>query len=136
MCTYFHLLSQSMCFGWCKMQCGRPGFNPWVGKTPREGKVYPLQFSWAFLAAQLVKNLPGRRSGFEPCIGKIPWRRERLPTPVLWPGEFHESMGSWLSLFKVIIHMYNPITIFLTVWGLFSAGRAFPSLVFCLQNFL
>ena len=20
---------------------------------------------------------------------KIPWRRERLPTPVFWPGEFH-----------------------------------------------
>jgi len=19
----------------------------------------------------------------------IPWRRERLPTPVFWPGEFH-----------------------------------------------
>ena len=22
-------------------------------------------------------------------MGKIPWRRERLPTPVFWPGEFH-----------------------------------------------
>ena len=22
-------------------------------------------------------------------VGKIPWRRERLPTPILWPGEFH-----------------------------------------------
>ena len=22
-------------------------------------------------------------------VGKIPWRRERLPTPVFWPGEFH-----------------------------------------------
>ena len=21
-------------------------------------------------------------------VGKIPWRRERLPTPVFWPGEF------------------------------------------------
>ena len=26
-------------------QCGRPGFNPWVGKTPGEGKGYPLQYS-------------------------------------------------------------------------------------------
>ena len=24
-----------------------------------------------------------------PCVGKIPWRRERLPTPAFWPGEFH-----------------------------------------------
>ena len=31
MCTRFHLLSQCMCFGWCKMQCGRPGFDPCVG---------------------------------------------------------------------------------------------------------
>ena len=22
-------------------------------------------------------------------VGKIPWRREWLPTPVFWPGEFH-----------------------------------------------
>ena len=21
--------------------------------------------------------------------GKIPWRKERLPTPLFWPGEFH-----------------------------------------------
>ena len=38
--------------------------------------------------AQLVKNLPSRRYGFNPWVGKIPWRRERLPTPVFWPGEF------------------------------------------------
>ena len=24
----------------------------------------------------------------DPWVGKIPWRRERLPTPVLWPREF------------------------------------------------
>jgi len=22
-------------------------------------------------------------------VGKIPWRREGLSTPVFWPGEFH-----------------------------------------------
>src|SRR5574340_114065 len=30
-----------------------------------------------------------RRPGFDPWVGKIPWRRERLPIPVFWPGEFH-----------------------------------------------
>ena len=25
----------------------------------------------------------------DPWVGKIPWRRERLPPPVFWPGEFH-----------------------------------------------
>ena len=27
--------------------------------------------------------------GSIPRVGKIPWRRERLPTSVFWPGEFH-----------------------------------------------
>ena len=27
------------------------------------------------------------RLGFDPWVGKIPWRREWLPTPVLLPGE-------------------------------------------------
>ena len=34
-------------------------------------------------------------TGFNPWIGKIPWRRERLPTPVFWPGEFHELYSPW-----------------------------------------
>ena len=27
--------------------------------------------------------------GSIPGLGRSPWRRERLPTPVFWPGEFH-----------------------------------------------
>ena len=30
-----------------------------------------------------------KRPGFDPWVGKIPWRREPLPTPVFLPGEFH-----------------------------------------------
>ena len=29
------------------------------------------------------------RPGFDSWVGTIPWRREQLPTPVSWPGEFH-----------------------------------------------
>ena len=40
--------------------------------------------------AQLVKNLPAMQETWVPSLGwEVPWRRERLPTPVLWPGEFH-----------------------------------------------
>ena len=63
------------------------------GRSPGEGIVYPLQYSWASLVAQLAKNLPAmRKLGFNPRVMKIPWRRERLPTPGFWPGEFH---GQW-----------------------------------------
>ena len=46
--------------------------------------------------AQLVKIcLQCRRPEFDPWIEKIPWRRERLPTPVFWPGEFHGLYSTW-----------------------------------------
>ena len=35
------------------------------------------------------------RPGFHPWVGKIPWKRERLPTPVFWPGEFHGLCSQW-----------------------------------------
>ena len=35
------------------------------------------------------------RPGFNPWVGKIPWRRERLATPVFWPGEFHGLYSPW-----------------------------------------
>ena len=31
----------------------------------------------------------------DPLVGKIPWRRVRLPTPVFWPGEFHVLYSLW-----------------------------------------
>ena len=69
---------------------GDPSLIPGSGRSPGEGVSYLLQYSWASFVAQLVKNLPAMgRPGFDPWVGKIPWRRERLPTPVFWPGEYH-----------------------------------------------
>ena len=46
--------------------------------------------------AQLIKNPPAMwRPGFDPWVGKIPWRRERLSTPVFWPGEFNGLHSPW-----------------------------------------
>ena len=53
---------------------GNPALTPGLGRSPAEGISYPLQFSWASLLAQLVKNPP---AGQETWVGKIPWRRER-----------------------------------------------------------
>ena len=41
-----------------------------------------LWLSWKRICLQC------RRPRFDPWVGKIPRRRERLPTPVFWPGEF------------------------------------------------
>ena len=36
--------------------------------------------------AQMVKN---QETGFDPWVGKIPWRGKRQPTPVFLPEELH-----------------------------------------------
>ena len=40
----------------------------------------------------MVKTPPAMQ---ETWVGKIPWRREWLPTPVFWPGEFHGLYSPW-----------------------------------------
>ena len=44
------------------------------------------------LVAKLVKNPPVLQ---ETWVRKIPWRREKLPTPVFWPGKFHGLCSPW-----------------------------------------
>ena len=58
--------------------------------------------AWAQLAHVLTRlNISKVNTGFDPWIGKIPWRRAWQPTPVFLPGESHgqepdrlQSMGS------------------------------------------
>ena len=46
--------------------------------------------------AQLVKDPPAMLETFvQSLVGKIPWRRERLPTLVFWPREFHGLYSAW-----------------------------------------
>ena len=81
---------------------GDSGSIPGLGRSPREGIIYPLQYSWASLVTQLVKNLlQCGRPGFDPWVGKMPWRRERLPTRVFWPGELAKS---WTRLSDFHFH--------------------------------
>ena len=43
----------------------------------------------ASLVAQLVKNLPAMQETWVQSLGWEDPLRERLPTPVFWPREFH-----------------------------------------------
>ena len=40
---------------------GDPGLIPGMGRSPGEGIGYALQYSWASLVAQMVKNPPAMR---------------------------------------------------------------------------
>ena len=48
---------------------------------------------WASQMVLVVKNTPANagdmRLRFNLSVGKIPWRREGQPTPVILPGESH-----------------------------------------------
>ena len=66
------------------------GLTPVLGRSAREGIGYPLQYSWASIVAQLVKNLPAMwETWFDPWVGKIPWRREKLPL------QYSDLENSW-----------------------------------------
>ena len=57
-----------------------------------------------------------RRPQFSSWVGKIPWRRARLPTPVFWPREFHGLYSPWglkESDTTERLHFTSPTLIFL-----------------------
>ena len=67
-----------------------PSAVPLSGRSPAEGVGYPLQYSWASLGAQTVKNPPAvwetwvQSSGWEDAL-----EEGMQPTPVFLPGESH-----------------------------------------------
>ena len=73
-----------------------PRSIPGSGRSAGEGIGYPLQNFSDSLVAQLVKNLPAMWDTWIWPLGwEDPWRREQLPTPVFWPGEFHGLYSPW-----------------------------------------
>ena len=79
---------------------GDLGLIPGLGRSPGKGKGYPLQYSglensMAYTVHRVAKSrtrlsdfhftslcLQCRRPQFNSWVGKICWRRDRLPTPV------------------------------------------------------
>ena len=49
-------------------------------------------YRWLWASLWLISKKPTcqcRRHGFDPWVGKIPWRRKWHPTPVFLPGKSH-----------------------------------------------
>ena len=83
---------------------GDPGSIPGLGRSAGERIGYPLQYSWASLVAQIVKNLPAVRETWVQSLGwedpqekgkathssilawKIPWTVTKSRT---WLRDFH-----------------------------------------------
>ena len=61
-----------------------PGSIPRWGRSPGEGIGYPLQFSWAFLVAQVVQNLPAMQESWLWSLG--------------WEGPMEKGMATHSSI--------------------------------------
>ena len=69
---------------------GDPGLIPGSGRFPGDGIGYLLQYSWASLGVQLVKNPPAMWETWFWSLGwEDPLEREWLPISDFWPGESH-----------------------------------------------
>ena len=91
---------ESTCNAW------DPGAIPGSGRSTGEGLGYPLQYSWAPLVAQLVKNLPAM---WETWVWSLGWdnplEKEKetvlisLPLIILTPGSWLSTwlLASWKS---------------------------------------
>ena len=58
-----------------------PGWIPGSGRSPGEGIGYSLQYSWASLVAQLVKDLPTTQETWVRSLGWEDPLEKRKATP-------------------------------------------------------
>ena len=75
---------------------GDLGLIPGLGSSSGEGIGYPLQYSWASLVAQLVKNrLQCGRPRFDSWVRKIPWRGKGYPFQYFSLENFMDCISPW-----------------------------------------
>ena len=63
--------------------------TPGLGSSSGEAIGYPLQYSWASLVAQTVKNPPAMLETWVRSLGREDPLEKWQPTPVFVPGESH-----------------------------------------------
>ena len=89
-----------------------PGSIPWAGRSPGEGIGYPLQYSWASLVAQTVKNPPAIQETWVRSLG--------------WEDPLEEGMATHSSILAWRIPMDR---------GVWRATN-FSLYFFCFHNYI
>ena len=75
-------------------QCKEIEENNGMGKTRDLFKKIRDTIGTFHAKMGTIKDLQYVRPGFEPWVGKIPWRRKGQSTPVLLPGKSHGQRRS------------------------------------------
>ena len=78
------------------LQCGRPGFSPWVGKIP-------LRRAWQSTPV----NLPGDPHGQRSLVGYSPWGRKGLDTTEWLEYNTNTPYTWWLWLIMSFVLYFN-----------------------------
>ena len=92
---YIDLKATRKVSGFCASSAGKesacntgdPSSIPRLGRSPGVGIGYPLQYSWASLVAQLVKNLPAKQEMWVQFLGWEDPLEEHMAT--------HSSVLAW-----------------------------------------
>ena len=80
---------------------GGPGSIPGLGRSPGEGIGYPVQYSWASLVAQRVKNLPEMQDTWAQSLGcKDPLEKGMETHPSILAWRIPTDRGAW----RVTVH--------------------------------
>ena len=79
---------------------------PGLGLSPGEGIIYPLQYSWASLAAQAVKNLPAMQ---ETWVRSLGWGD---------PLEQNKATHSSVLVWRIPMDRENPVRLHVAYGGL------------------
>ena len=80
---------------------GDPSSIPGLGSSPGEGIDYPLQYSWASLVVQTVRNLPAVREAWVQPLGWEDALEEGMTTHLSNPAwRIPMDRGAW----RTIVH--------------------------------
>ena len=73
---------------------GGPSSIPGLGRSAGEGIGYPLQYSWASLVAQLVKNPPAM---WETWVGSLGWEALLATHSSILAWRIPRDRGAWCA---------------------------------------
>ena len=101
-------------------------FNPWVGSSHGERTGYPLQYSWASLMTQIVKNLPAIK---ETWVWSLDWQgpleKGMATQSSILAWRIPTDRGAW----RATVHGVAESRTRLSDWAEHSKGRSSPHLL-------
>ena len=93
------------------VKAGDPSLIPGSGRSPGEGLGYPLQYSWASLVAQMVKNPPAMQETWIWYLGwKDPPEESMATHSSILAWRIPMDRGAWRTTVHEVTERHNWVT--------------------------